>query len=368
MKRSYSASVIGRSSVTLKRSKHTLSSCEISAGDSKGNNKCSNSSSSNSSSGTDFSDNDNVIGKVDDIDSFKKEQELSLCNCTSYHNNIELNDNMRAILIDWLTEIAELYKLHTNTIHLAIGYIDTITRKKYVQISQYQLVGTACLVIACKFDDSKTPSFTSLVSLANYDFDSDDLVMMEKMIINELDFGLHVPTRDYFSRRLSIVAKLNEKEAALLEFITELSLRDSSLNLYRMSLVSAAAVHYVYQCLRKKNTQLWTSELETYTGYRECELVPIVLRLAKLHSELDSNKTSKNFLQKYQRPSYHSAGYTIAISVTKLRFGIRVNIDNVLNQPPCTLPTLPLYPSKNSSNSSFGVYSSRNSFDNGYFP
>ena len=100
MKRSYSACAIGRSSVTittLKRSKHTLSSCEISAGDS--NNKCNNSSgsSSNSSSSTDLSDNDNVIGKVDDIDSFKKEQELSLCNCTSYHNNIELNDNMRAI-------------------------------------------------------------------------------------------------------------------------------------------------------------------------------------------------------------------------------------------------------------------------------
>ena len=92
MKRSYSACAIGRSSVTittLKRSKHTLSSCEISAGDS--NNKCNNSSgsSSNSSSSTDFSDNDNVIGKIDDIDSFKKEQELSLCNCTSYHSNIE---------------------------------------------------------------------------------------------------------------------------------------------------------------------------------------------------------------------------------------------------------------------------------------
>jgi hypothetical protein len=98
MKRSYSACAIGRSiTTTLKRSKHTLSSCEISGGDS--NNKCNNSigSSSNSSSGTDFSDNDNVIGKIDDIDSFKKEQELSLCNCTYYHNNIELNDNMRAI-------------------------------------------------------------------------------------------------------------------------------------------------------------------------------------------------------------------------------------------------------------------------------
>jgi hypothetical protein len=280
---------------------------------------------------------------------------------------------MRIVLIDWLTEIAELYRLHTNTIHLAVFFIDEITRKLYIRVTQYQLVGTACLVIACKFDDSKTPSFSSLASLSNYQFYVEDLVMMEEMIIREMDFRLNVPTRDYFSTRLAVVAKLNDKEIALLEFITELSLRDQSLNAYRMSQVSAGVLHYIFQCLKPKHTALWTKQIETYTGYTECELIPIVLRLAQLHCALDNDKVSKNILSKYQKCAYQYVGYQTAIKVTSLRFGIKVNIDTYLsdyNKPKSTGTVLPLnIENDDSSTSFFGETTIRRSFEcQGYYP
>jgi cyclin A len=35
-----------------------------------------------------------------------------------------INHSMRAILVDWLVEFAEEYKLQTNTLYLAVSYID----------------------------------------------------------------------------------------------------------------------------------------------------------------------------------------------------------------------------------------------------
>ena len=36
----------------------------------------------------------------------------------------DITHSMRAILVDWLVEVAEEYKLQTETLYLAVSYID----------------------------------------------------------------------------------------------------------------------------------------------------------------------------------------------------------------------------------------------------
>ena len=36
----------------------------------------------------------------------------------------DITMNMRQILVDWLVEVSEEYKLQTETLHLAVNYID----------------------------------------------------------------------------------------------------------------------------------------------------------------------------------------------------------------------------------------------------
>ena len=55
---------------------------------------------------------------------------------------------MRSILVDWLVEVSEEYKLHTETIFLAVNYIDRFLSYMSVQRARLQLVGTACMFIA----------------------------------------------------------------------------------------------------------------------------------------------------------------------------------------------------------------------------
>lgn len=60
----------------------------------------------------------------------------------------DITSSMRTILVDWLIEVAEEYKLHAETLFLAVSYVDRFLSSMSVVRGKLQLVGTAALLIA----------------------------------------------------------------------------------------------------------------------------------------------------------------------------------------------------------------------------
>ena len=60
----------------------------------------------------------------------------------------DINNNMRCILVDWLVEVAEEYKLHRETLCLSVNYIDRFLSHMAVMRQKLQLVGTASMLLA----------------------------------------------------------------------------------------------------------------------------------------------------------------------------------------------------------------------------
>lgn len=61
----------------------------------------------------------------------------------------EITNEMRVILVDWLMEVIQEYKLRSETLHLAVNYLDRfLSCTAYVKRGKLQLVGTAALLIA----------------------------------------------------------------------------------------------------------------------------------------------------------------------------------------------------------------------------
>jgi cyclin-A len=60
----------------------------------------------------------------------------------------DINDSMRAILVDWLVEVSEEYRLQSETLCLAVNYIDRFLSFMSVVRAKLQLVGTAAMFIA----------------------------------------------------------------------------------------------------------------------------------------------------------------------------------------------------------------------------
>jgi cyclin A len=60
----------------------------------------------------------------------------------------DITHPMRSILVDWLVEVAEEYRLQTETLYLAVSYIDRFLSFMSVVRAKLQLVGTAAMFIA----------------------------------------------------------------------------------------------------------------------------------------------------------------------------------------------------------------------------
>ena len=60
----------------------------------------------------------------------------------------DITINMRSILVDWLVEVAEEYKLHRETLCLSVNYIDRFLSQMSVVRGKLQLVGAASMFLA----------------------------------------------------------------------------------------------------------------------------------------------------------------------------------------------------------------------------
>jgi G2/mitotic-specific cyclin-B, other len=62
----------------------------------------------------------------------------------------DVNEKMRAILIDWLVEVHLKFKLVPETLYLTVSLIDKYLEKVVVNREKLQLVGVTAMLIASK--------------------------------------------------------------------------------------------------------------------------------------------------------------------------------------------------------------------------
>lgn len=60
----------------------------------------------------------------------------------------DVSYTMRTILVDWLVEVAQEYKLQSETLFLAVSFIDRFLSVMSVVKSKLQLLGTAAMFVA----------------------------------------------------------------------------------------------------------------------------------------------------------------------------------------------------------------------------
>jgi len=231
----------------------------------------------------------------------------------------ELRPWTRQVLVDWLIDVTETYKVHTNTLHLTVSLIDASLKVLEIPLKKFQLLGCSCLLIASKLDEVQAVSVENLVYIADFCFDSEDLISMESNVILALDFQLMLPTRYYFGIRLSSAAKLTPKETHFLIFLLEVSLLDIEFNSYTPSMIAAAALHMTLQILRPRKSVLWPAHIESHSGYAEKDFVDILIMLAQFHWGLEETNC-KNVLKKYDKQAFNNVSRIMAIKISDIRF------------------------------------------------
>jgi len=185
--------------------------------------------------------------------------------------------NMRSILVDWLVEVSEEYKLLPDTLHLAVALLDRFLLLEIISRKSLQLVGVSCMFIASKFEEIYAPEISDLCYITDNTYSEQNIIAMEKRILEQLSFKINQPTVCTFLRYYASSREITRYEELLSFYICELSLLDTSLARYAPSMIAAAAILLsCYVTTRRP----WSSALRIKTNYDSMDLKYCVLQIA----------------------------------------------------------------------------------------
>ncbi|KAK0158871.1 hypothetical protein PV328_009814 [Microctonus aethiopoides] len=208
---------------------------------------------------------------------------------------------MRSILVDWLVEVAEEYRLHSETLYLAVSYIDRFLSYMSVVRAKLQLVGTAAMFIAAKYEEIYPPDVGEFVYITDDTYTKRQVLRMEHLILRVLSFDLTVPTPLSFLRDYCISNNLSEKILFLAMYLCELSMLEADPYLqYLPSHLAAAAVAVARHTLQE---EAWPHELELSTGYSIRDLRKCIGYLTETFSNAP-NLPQQAIQEKYKSTKY----------------------------------------------------------------
>ncbi|GIY77640.1 hypothetical protein CDAR_63251 [Caerostris darwini] len=103
----------------------------------------------------------------------------------------DLEPRMRAILLDWLTEVCEVYRMHRETFYLAVDYVDRyLIAKPNLPRGCLQLLGTTALFVASKMEEIYPPKLEQFAFVTDGACNESQILQQELLLVMTLNWNL----------------------------------------------------------------------------------------------------------------------------------------------------------------------------------
>jgi len=219
----------------------------------------------------------------------------------------DISHSMRSILVDWLVEVGEEYKLNTETLYLAVSYIDRFLSYMSVQRSKLQLVGTAAMFIASKYEEIYPPDVGEFVYITDDTYNKRQVLRMEHLVLKVLGFDLSGPSTNVFLSQMCQMSGSSDKVHHLAMFLSELSLLHGETFLkYHPSVIASAALALSRHSLGEEcgHQVTWPQSLISLTGYTCETLKECLVSLHRVWTEANDSP-QQAIRDKYKSSKYH---------------------------------------------------------------
>uniref|UniRef100_A0A3P9IJ71 Cyclin-A2 n=1 Tax=Oryzias latipes TaxID=8090 RepID=A0A3P9IJ71_ORYLA len=244
-----------------------------------------------------------------EIHSYLREMEVKTRPKAGYmKKQPDITNSMRAILVDWLVEVGEEYKLHNETLYLAVNYIDRFLSSMSVLRGKLQLVGTAAMLLAAKFEEIYPPEVAEFVYITDDTYTKKQVLRMEHLVLKVLSFDLAAPTINQFLTQYFCHHAVNKQVESLAMYLGELSLIDSDPFLKYLPSQTAAAAYILANHAVTGGS--WPKSLAEMTGYMLVDLMPCIEDLYKMFL------SAAQHAQQSVREKYKSSRYSEVSTIT----------------------------------------------------
>ncbi|XP_018320665.1 G1/S-specific cyclin-E1 isoform X1 [Agrilus planipennis] len=126
---------------------------------------------------------------------YKEEATSQTRNSRLFEDRTSFLPRMRAILLDWIMEVCEVYRLKRVTYYLAVDYVDRyLTIKLNIPKTQLQLIGVSCLFIAAKLEEIYPPKLSEFSYVCDGACTNAEILACEVLLLNTLGWDVNPMT------------------------------------------------------------------------------------------------------------------------------------------------------------------------------
>ena len=184
----------------------------------------------------------------------------------------DVNEKMRAILIDWLIDVHNKFKFTEETLFITISIIDNYLSMKKITRVNLQLLGITSLLIACKQNEIILRRLKEFVYVTDNAYTKQDILNMENLILQILHFNILTPSPLRFYEILSYQLGFGEDKKKFFfgQFLMESFMLDKNCLKYSSSTISSAICYIVFKFFKMENYQkCYSSDLYYIKEYKE---------------------------------------------------------------------------------------------------
>merc|ERR1712200_11532 len=204
---------------------------------------------------------------------YLKQKEARYTVPTNYLCNTRTTAKMRTVLLDWLVDVQQQFKLLQETLYLTISIIDRFLNKE-----------------GSKIEEIYAPEVNDFVYITDDAYSANDIKQMELRILKAIKCDLGDPLPINFLRRFSKAGDVDVNQHALAKYVLESIMLDYSMVGVSGSLAAASSLWLTFYLLEEEFDGYveWTASLQYYTGYKLKDVVDMSERamksLQKMHS------------------------------------------------------------------------------------
>ncbi|POM75910.1 Cyclin-like protein [Phytophthora palmivora] len=260
---------------------------------------------------------------VRELDIYYRKHEVKYLPEADYIGTVQLdiNEKMRTILVDWLVEVGEEYELDSQTFHKAVNLVDRCLKKIKINRKQFQLLGCACMMIAAKFEEVYGPNVEEFVYISDQTYTAEEMLDMEVQVLNALEYRVASTTCYGFMHRYMNAGCAKDKQRSLVSYLCDFALLFYHMVRFKPSILVASAVYLAR--LTTGEAEPWTPTLHHATQYNPLDFKDCLEELHRLHG-IESNVVNtqrdkaKAVSEKYLADKFHNASTIHACSKNQL--------------------------------------------------
>lgn len=251
-----------------------------------------------------------VTSYVQDMfEHFAQKEKVTCANPDYMELQPHINSRMRAILVDWLLDVHQKFRMVPETLYLTINIIDRFLSKAEITRDRLQLVGVTALLLGSKYEEIYPPTLQELVSICDGACDDSQILKMEETILVALKYNVTIPSAHIFLVRFLKAAHGSRKIVQFSCYILDSTLTDYKLLKYLPSQIAGAAVMIARM---KCGRNAWSPTLVKYTNYFEEDIIPVAQDIVKAMNNREQHLEAVE--KKYARERFGAvAGTTFFI-------------------------------------------------------